>query len=503
MIFSSKHDTPSWDQVIVDVKDYVFNYQVTRPEILEKAREVILDSIGCAILAVNTSEECRSLLGPYVPGTSVANGCRLPGTSIVQDPVKGAWDLASLIRWLDYNDCIGGVDWGHISDNLGSIITVCDWLARSKQPRSAGAPPLTMRTLLEAIVKAAEIQGTFNVLNSFNKLGLDHTVLVKLASTAVVSWLMGSNEEQTMAAISHVFMDSCPLRVFRAGSNTIPRKAWAAGDACSRAVQLALIVRAGQPGAPTVLTMRKWGFYENIWRGQQFAFPLVSKERDASSESKLASPFQTYIMERVAFKLNPCEGHALYAIEAMLDAGRQLRGRGLDPFRDIKSIKLRACRPIVLILDKPGELYNYADRDHSIQYVLGVTLLKGSPPETHDYSDDSLWASSPELRETRAKFQVIEDPGFTAEYYANSRGEPSPPVAGVTLVLSSGEVMEEAVARTCPGVPANPKTADGVRTKFLKNMKSGNFSDQAIRNIVDLVYQDDASVSHLVDLLVK
>lgn len=352
-----------------------------------------------------------------------------------------------------------------------------------------------MRTMLEAVIKAAEIQGAFNTCNSFNKLGLDHTTLVKLASTAVSCWLMGLTEEQTCAALSHVFMDGCALRVFRAGTNTIPRKSWAAGDACSRAVQLALLARAGQAGARTVLTMPRWGFYENVWRGDAFVFP----EPLPGAPSR--SPFQTYVIERTAFKLHPCEGHSLYAIQAMHEQARRLRARGLDPDRDVARIQLRACRPIVLILDKPGELHNYADRDHSIQYVLGVTLLKGEPPVIEDYRDESPWASSAAMRAVAAKMEVVEDEGFSKEYYAHHRAEPSPPVAGVTITLTSGEVMEEVIGRDCPGHPANPKTSQGVVDKFRRNMKSGGFTREVTEKIMELVKEDDVPVTTLVDLL--
>jgi 2-methylcitrate dehydratase len=389
-----------------------------------------------------------------------------------------------------------------IADNLGAILAVSDWMTRSNIPRGSGAPPLTMHTLLEALIKATEIQGSFNVQNSFNKLGLDHTALVKLASTAVVSWLLGLSEDQTCAAISHVFMDGAPLRVFRAGTNTIPRKAWAAGDATMRAVQIALLVRSGQPGARTVLTMPRWGFYENTWRGKTFEFQAPEPGHPATSVGFPDSVFQTYIMERVAFKLVPCEGHSLFAIEAMREQSRRLRDRGLDPDKDVASITLKACTPIVLILDKPGALQNYADRDHSIQYVLGVTLLKGEPPSTEDYRDDSPWASSEALRNVARKMRVIEDEGFTQEYLSNSRTDPSPPVASVTIFLKSGEVLDEVVARDCPGTPANANTSEGVLKKFRSNMEVSGFSSEKIDGIERLVKDgDNLPITDLTDLL--
>ncbi|CZT10023.1 related to 2-methylcitrate dehydratase (PrpD) [Rhynchosporium agropyri] len=498
------NNLPDWDQLIVVIKDYVFHYEIENATAWKRSREILLDTIGVAILAVKTSAECKALLGPFVPGVQCPNGFRLPGTSFVLDPVKGAWDMGTMIRWLDFNDCIGGVDWGHPSDNLGSILSVSDWLSNAQIPRPAHAPPLTIRTVLEALIKATEIQGAFNVLNSFNKLGMDHTLLVKLASTAVVSWLMGLSEDETCAALSHVFMDGGPLRIFRAGSNTIPRKAWAAGDACMRAVQIALLVKNGQPGARTVLTMPRWGFYENTWHGGEFKFPRPDPAHPATSSKMPGSPFQTYVMERVAFKLVPCEGHSLYAIEAMQQQSNRLRQRNLDPDKDVASIVLKACRPIVLILDKPGDLNNYADRDHSIQYVLGVTLLKGEPPSTDDYRDESPWASSVALRDVAKKMRVIQDEGFTNEYLSNERSDPSPPVASVTIYLTSGEVLEEIISRDCPGVPKNPTTSDGVMKKFRKNMNIGNFKTGTVDLIEKMVLEEESrSASDLIDLLVQ
>ncbi|CZT10626.1 hypothetical protein WAI453_003040 [Rhynchosporium graminicola] len=476
--------SPPSDQVIVDIKDYVYHYQVTKSKTKTwaRARECLLDSIGCAILAISTSEECRALVGPFVRDTTVQHGFCLPGTQFILDPVKGAFDFGAMIRWQDFNDGLSGLDWGHPSDNLGAIVAVCDWLCRSGQSN------ITMRTLLEAMIKAYEVQGTFQLTNSFNTKGLDHTVLVKLASTAVVSWLIGLSEEQAMAAISHVFMDGIPLRLFRAGSNCIPRKSWAAGDACMRAVQLALLAREGQPGAPSVLTMPRWGFYSTTWCGESFQLPR---------------PYETYVMETVANKVYPCEGHALPAVEAMLEQCQRLKKRGLDALQDVAAIRVRATKSTVTILDKPWPLYNFADRDHCLRYILCLTLLKGGPPEVQDYRDDSPWALDRDgwMEATKQKIELLEDAGFTAEYRADGRGRPAPPVAGVTVVLRDGQILDEVVIRDGPGTPSHPKTTQAVHDKFRRNMKAGAFSELDTEKIIFMVQDDDLLVSEFVDAL--
>ena len=287
----------------------------------------------------------------------------------------------------------GSLKW--TTDNIGAILAVTDWLSRSSANGSMThkGPPLTINTLLTAIVKAYEIQGCFLLRNAFNAHGLDHVILVKLASTAVVSWLLGLSNEQTKAAISHVWMDGHPLRVYRSGLNTIPRKGWAAGDACMRAVHLALLVRAGQLGSPTALTMPRWGFYATMWGGKEFELPSMG----------------SWVIENVFFKVMPVEGHGISAVEAALVHGDTLRARGLDPSQDVAKIEIRTNAAANLIINKAGTLTNAADRDHCMQYVVALALLKGGAPEVQDFQDHSPWATNTSLSSLREKIDIRED----------------------------------------------------------------------------------------------
>ena len=307
------------------------------------------------------------MLGPVVAGTTVPNGFRLPGTSHQLDPVKGAFDLGTLIRYLDHNDAFPGAEWGHPSDNLGALLSVADWLSRTNtsaaMPIDSGGdihspsrtpPPTTMRTLLSAQIKAYEIQGCLQELNSFNAVGLDHTILVKIASTASVSWLLGLSEHQTLAALSQDFQDGHPLRTYRQAPNAEPRKGWAAGDACMRAVQRALLMRDGQPGAPTVLTAPRWGFYETLFRGREF---LLKRE------------YSSWVMETVAFKPIPAEGHAISAVEAALQLVDVMRRKNISAELDVERVRIRTQKPAYTIVNKSGPLRNAADRDHCLQFI--------------------------------------------------------------------------------------------------------------------------------------
>lgn len=390
----------TYDRHIQDIVNYIFHYKIDDQKAYRSARSALLDAIGCAIETASKSNECESLLGPVIRGTTVPNGFKVPGTNHQLDPVKGAFDLGVLIRYLDHNDALGGAEWGHpsgrshflitplanclttITDNLAAILAVADWLSRES---TAGnythiGPPLTMRTLLTALIKAYEIQGCYQMRNAFNKFGIDHVILVKLASAAVVSWLLGLTEEQTMATISHVWMDGHPSRVYRSGTNTIPRKGWAAGDASMRAVHLALLVRAGQPGAPGALSASPWGFLQRTFGDKGFELPR---------------PFGTWTIQHVLFKVMPVEGHGISAVEAALVQRQQLRHAGMGP-QNIQRMHIRTTEAAALIINKQGPLYNAADRDHCIQYLVALALLKGQPPEVEDYQDGSRWANSEE-----------------------------------------------------------------------------------------------------------
>lgn len=339
-----------------------------------------------------------------------------------------------------------------------------------------------MRTLYTAMIKAYEIQGCFLIKNAFHKKGLDHVILVKLASTAVVSWLLGLSEEQTLAALSHVWMDGAALRVYRSGSNTIPRKGWAAADASMRAVFLTLLVQSGQAGAPRALTMPGWGFYARSWDGQIFDLP-----RD----------FGTWAIENIFFKVIPVEGHSISAIEATLVQRHRLLELQRDPRQSIEQIRVRINAAAYFLINKTGLLRNPADRDHCLQYVLALTLLKGAIPQPEDYSDSSPWASSPDIHELRSKVEVIEDEDFSRDYQDPEKRSIA---SAVTLILADGLVLDEVVVEYAVGHVKHPKTLSEVYRKFQHNL-SPCFTSMEIHHIRQLVEDDSQCVSDIVDLL--
>ena len=364
-----------------------------------------------------------------------------------------------------------------------------DWLCReetSGHARRTG-PPLTMRTLLEAVVKVYEIQGCMLLKNAFNKFGLDHTILVKLASASVVPWLFGMNEEQTMACISHVWMDTAPLRVYRSGLNTIPRKGWAAGDACMRAVEFALLVRSGQPGSPTVLTMPRWGFYASTWRG--------------SGELVLPMPYSDWVIQNVFYKVMPLEGHGIAPVEASVIQGDRMRKRGLcNPIRDIAKIVIRTNAAAKMIIDKPGQLYNHADRDHCMQYVVAVSLLKGSVPEAADFDDDSPFATSRDVDLLRSKIEINADDGLTADYLSlKKKSIPS----GVTIHLTDGGLLEEVLVEFPCGHVERPETMVRVQQKFRRNLSLLFSAAEATTIEEAVVSKDRLLVSDFMDMLAR
>lgn len=484
---------PDYDQVIVDITEYVFDYEIKGDRAWASAHSAILDGIGCAIETAAKSKDLSRIIGPISPGTVVPDGFRLPGTSYQLDPVKGAFDLGAMIRYLDHNDALAGADWGHPSDNLGALLSVMDWLSRSSESGRLVhiGPPLTMRTLLEATIKAYEIQGCFLLRNAFNAVGLDHTILVKLASTAVVSWLLGLTKAQVMAAISHVWMDVAPLRVYRAGSNTISRKGWAAGDACMRAVQFALLTRLGQPGAPTALSMPRWGFYATTWRGQPpFQFP---------------KSYGTWVIENIFYKVMPVEGHGIAAVEAAVVQAGRLRdcsgsSSSIGPVEDIERIEIRTCAAANMIINKRGTLYNAADRDHCMQYVVAVALLKGSAPEAADFQDSSDYVSSPDVAALREKINIHADEELTKDYMnLDKKSIPS----AIKVVLSDGQILDEVLVEFPLGHMENPGTARAVKEKFVRNM-SLLFSEREIEEVETSVKQGgDMRISSFLDQLAR
>jgi 2-methylcitrate dehydratase len=377
---------------LVKIADYVLDKQIESEEAYNTARYCLMDTLGCGLLAL-TFPDCVKLLGPYVEGTEVPGGVRVPGTKHVLDPVKGAWDIGAIIRWLDFNDTWLAAEWGHPSDNLGGILATADYL--SQKNISEGKDPLSMKDVLTYMIKAHEIQGILALENSFNRVGLDHVVLVKVASTAVISAMLGLNKEQTIDALSQAWVDGQSLRTYRHAPNAGPRKSWAAGDATSRALQLVLFTQKGQIGYPSVLTAPTWGFYDVQFKGEQFSLPRE---------------FSSYVMENVLFKISfPAEFHAQTSVEAAVILHEEIKER-ID---EIETVEITTHESAIRIISKEGTLNNPADRDHCIQYMTAIGLLKGDLI-AEDYEDDV--ASDPRIDELRSKMVIKEDERYTKEY---------------------------------------------------------------------------------------
>ena len=383
---------PAPDQVLLDIADYVATYDVKSDEAYRTAHYCLLDTLGCGFEALSYPA-CTKLLGPIVPGTMVPNGAKVPGTPFQLDPVQAAFNLGAMIRWLDFNDTWLAAEWGHPSDNLGGILMTADWLSRNAI--AAGRAPLTVRDVLIAMIKAHEIQGVIALANSFNRVGLDHVVLVKVATTAVVASMLGLSRDEIVNAISLAWVDGQSLRTYRHAPNTGSRKSWAAGDATARGVRLALIAKTGEMGYPSVLTAKTWGFYDVSFKGQPFRF-----ER----------PYGSYVMEHVLFKISfPAEFHAQTAVECAMQLHPHIR----DRLGEIRRIAIRTHESAIRIIDKKGPLANPADRDHCIQYMVAVPLIFGRLTAA-DYEDDV--AADPRIDALREKMVCTEDPGFSRDY---------------------------------------------------------------------------------------
>ncbi|GAB4465768.1 MAG: bifunctional 2-methylcitrate dehydratase/aconitate hydratase [Burkholderiaceae bacterium] len=387
---------PKPDKVLVDIADYVLKYKIKSAEAYDTARYCLMDTLGCGFEALEYPA-CTKLLGPVVHGTVVPNGAKVPGTQFQLDPVKAAFDIGAMIRWLDFNDTWLAAEWGHPSDNLGGILATADWLSRNAV--AAGRKPLTVHDVLTAMIKAHEIQGCIALENSFNKVGLDHVVLVKVASTAVVAHMLGLSRDEIINALSHAWLDGQSLRTYRHAPNTGSRKSWAAGDATSRAVRLALICKTGEMGYPSVLTAKTWGFYDVLFKGKEFKFQR---------------PYGSYVMENVLFKISfPAEFHAQTAVEAAMQIHREMKKRGKTD-ADIRRITIRTHEACIRIIDKKGPLANPADRDHCIQYMVAVPIIFGRLTAA-DYEDDA--ANDPRIDTLRDKIVCVEDPQFTKDYH--------------------------------------------------------------------------------------
>ena len=397
---------PDYDSELQKIADYVLGFTINSSEAFDTARYCLMDTLGCGLLALRFPE-CTKHLGPLAEGTVVPNGARVPGTSFRLDPVKAAWDIGATIRWLDYNDTWLAAEWGHPSDNLGGILAIADHLSQKRL--ALGESPLMMREVLEAMIMAHEIQGVLALDNSFNRVGLDHVVLVKVASTAVVAKLMGADREQLLSALSHAWVDGQSLRTYRHAPNAGSRKSWAAGDATSRAVRLADIAMRGEMGIPGVLSAPQWGFYDILFSHTNRDLALKPAEERKFSFQR---DFGTYVMENILFKISfPAEFHSQTACEAAVTLHPEVK----DRLQEIDRIVLTTHDSAIRIISKEGSLANPADRDHCLQYMTAVPLIFGSLTAEH-YEDD-FHAANPLIDELRAKMEVVEDETYSRDYY--------------------------------------------------------------------------------------
>jgi 2-methylcitrate dehydratase len=435
------------DHVLANIADYVLGYEISSPLAYETARNCLIDTLGCGLEALEYPA-CTKLLGPIAPGTIVPNGAKVPGTQFQLDPVQAAFNIGAMIRWLDFNDTWLAAEWGHPSDNLGGILALADWLSR--QAVAAGKAPLTMRDVLTAMIKAHEIQGVIALENSFNRVGLDHVVLVKVATTSVAAQMLGLSRDETINAISLAWVDGQSLRTYRHAPNTGSRKSWAAGDATSRGVRLALIAQTGEMGYPSVLTAPGWGFYDVLFKGQPFRFQR---------------PYGSYVMEQVLFKISfPAEFHSQTAVEAAVTLHGQLAAMGKSA-EDIAGISIRTHEACIRIIDKQGPLDNPADRDHCIQYMVAVPLIFGRLTAA-DYENDV--AADPRIDALRAKIVCVEDPRFTADYHDPDKRSIA---NALTVTLHDGTVLPELVVEYPIG--HKRRRTDGIpllEAKFRKNL---------------------------------
>jgi 2-methylcitrate dehydratase len=404
-----------YDQAIIDIVDYALNYEIKSPVAYETAWNCFMDTLGCGLEALEY-EACTKLLGSVVPGLTVANGVKVPGTNHVLDPVQGAFNIGAMVRWLDFNDTWLAAEWGHPSDNLGAILATADWLSRTS------AKKFTVKDVLTAMIKAHEIQGCIALENSFNKVGLDHVVLVKVASTAVVAQMMGLTRDQALAAVSLAWVDGQSLRTYRHFPNAGSRKSWAAGDATSRAVRLALIAQTGEMGYPSALSAKTWGFYDVSFKGQPFKF-----QRE----------YGTYVMENILFKISfPAEFHSQTGVEAAMTIYHQMQAAGKTS-DDIKKVTIRTHEACIRIIDKKGPLNNPADRDHCIQYMTAVPFIFGRLT-ARDYEEDI--AADPRIDALREKIVCVEDTSYTADYHDPEKRSIA---NAITVEFNDGTVFDE------------------------------------------------------------
>jgi 2-methylcitrate dehydratase len=467
------------DRLLQEIADYTLAGKISSAEAWQTARYCLLDSLGCGLLALGYPA-CSKLIGPVVPEATLAGGARVPGTRYELGPVQAAFCVGAMVRWLDFNDTWLAAEWGHPSDNLGAILAVADYQGR--QAVRQGQERLTLRGVLEAMIKAYEIQGILALNHGFNRVGLDHVLLVRIASTAVATWMLGGSREEIVNALSNAFIDGGALRTYRHAPNTGSRKSWAAGDATSRAVRLALMARCGEMGYPSALTAPTWGFQDVVLRGQPLA---------------LAQPLGSYVMENILFKISfPAEFHAQTAVEAAFALHPHVKNR-LD---QIETIKIETQESAIRIIDKTGPLHNPADRDHCLQYMVAVGLLKGELTAA-DYEDEA--AADPRIDALRSRMIVTEDRRFTADYL-----DPVKRSIGnsVQVVFRGGQTTEKVTVeypighrrRRTEGIPL-------LLAKFEKNLRS-RLSASAVKRILevcaDQAHLEQTPVDEFVSLFV-
>jgi 2-methylcitrate dehydratase len=468
---------PKPDRVLTLIADYATKYSIESAEAYDTARYCLMDTLGCGLEALEYPA-CTKLLGPVDPETVVPHGAKVPGTKFQLDPVQAAFNIGAMIRWLDFNDTWLAAEWGHPSDNLGGILATADWISRNSSP-------LRMHDVLTAMIKAHEIQGVIALENSFNRVGLDHVVLVKVASAAVVAHMLGCTHDQVVNAVSQAWVDGQSLRTYRHAPNTGSRKSWAAGDATSRAVRLALISKTGEMGYPSVLTAKTWGFYDVLFKGREFKFQRR---------------FGSYVMENVLFKISfPAEFHAQTAVECAMSVFQTMKSAGKTS-EDIKKIRIRTHEAAIRIIDKKGPLANPADRDHCIQYMVAVPLIFGRLTAA-DYEDDV--AKDPRIDSLRAKIHCVEDRRFTRDYHDPRKRSIA---NALTVEFKDGSKMEEVVCEYPIGHKRRRAEGMPVLVEKFKTNLARRFPEKQQRAILDLCLDAErlarTPVNEFVDLFI-
>ncbi len=468
---------PDPDELIQKIADYVHDYNITSDEAISTAKYCLMDTIGCGLLAL-TFPECKSLLGPHIDGTEVPNGVRVLGTNFKLDPIKAAWDNGAIIRWLDFNDTWLAAEWGHPSDNLGGILSACDYISQNFPERN-----ISVRDIISSMIKAHEIQGVMALENSFNRVGLDHVLLVKIASVGVISVILGLTKDQTIDALSQAFVDGQSLRTYRHAPNAGPRKSWAAGDATSRAMQLVWLTKKGQIGYPSAISAPTWGFKDVLFNGKDL---IINQE------------FESYVMENVLFKISfPAEFHAQTAVEAAVKLHHEIKNK----FDEIDKIKIITHESAIRIISKEGKLNNPADRDHCLQYMTAIGLIKGDLV-AEDYEDSV--AKDPLVDSLREKMEIEEDLSFSKDYLDPSKRS----IANSLQIFFKDGTCTDIEEVHYP-IGHKNRRAEGIPIlikKFKKNLMT-QFSEDRVKGIMSL-FEDNEKLFNLpvrefVDLFVE